>query len=410
MKGNMFTNMKVADRGGCQRRRKGDNRRTMRVTGEQIRWFRLRRSGLVEPFGTPEETAGALAGVQAQILSASMLALWNRSAAGAETDTAVAARLFEARTLLRLWGQRHTLHLYDTRGLAGFPRGVRRPADVVGTGRRARPRRGDRGVSRGDRARSGLVAGTRDAQPEGTPGGGHPDAGRAVFSVGRGVRGVGADRRGACHARWDGGEARYAHRSHWLPELTWTPPTAAEANAELARRYFRGYGPATAADFAYWRGGAAGPAKVAVETLGGELMEVDSEGGRSLMCQEDAERLFETPPERETWPVRMLGRFDPLLLAHRVKDWVVPAKYYDRVWRPAGHIEATVLEHGQAVAIWRYDRIGAGQLAIRVFLFRSPLPRHVGKEVRRQAKEVARFFGLKLAEVRIERSATAPGK
>ena len=85
---------------------------TMKLTEEQVRWFRLRRSGLVEPFASPECAAAGLAGVQAQILTASMLALWNRSAAGAASEAEVAARLFDARTLVRLWGQRHTLHLY----------------------------------------------------------------------------------------------------------------------------------------------------------------------------------------------------------------------------------------------------------------------------------------------------------
>ena len=92
----------------------------------------------------------------------------------------------------------------------------------------------------------------------------------------------------------------------------------------------------------------------------------------------------------------MLGRFDPLLLAHRDKSWVVPDEYYDRVWRPAGHIEAVVLVHGRAVATWRYDRLGAGTLAVRVFPFKRPLPRHVGMEVRRQAKEAARFFRVEV--------------
>ena len=99
----------------------------------------------------------------------------------------------------------------------------------------------------------------------------------------------------------------------------------------------------------------------------------------------------------------MLGRFDPLLLAHRDKDWVVPAAAYKQVWRPAGHIEAVVLAHGRAVATWRYDRIGAGSLAVRVFPFRWPLAASIGQEVRRQARDVARFFGLRLAGIRIER-------
>ncbi len=65
------------------------------LTDEQIRWFRLRRNGLVEPFATPEATASALAGVQAQILPAALLARWNRSAAGASTQVALTARLFD---------------------------------------------------------------------------------------------------------------------------------------------------------------------------------------------------------------------------------------------------------------------------------------------------------------------------
>ncbi len=212
----------------------------------------------------------------------------------------------------------------------------------------------------------------------------------------------------ACHARWEGGEARYAHREHWLPGAPWTPPSAAEANVELARRFFACYGPATHADFAYWLSGLQpGVARVALQTIGDELAEVGAAvpgKGKLFAHRADLDALHAVPPEREAWPVRMLGRFDPLLLAHRVKDWVVPKKYYARVWRPAGPIEAVVLEHGRAVATWRYDRLGAGTLSVRVFPFGRTLARHVGKEVRRQAKDVARFFGLKPAAVRVERA------
>ena len=326
----------------------------MRVTAEQIRWFRLRRSGLVEPFATPEAVAGALAGVQAQILSASILALWNRSAAGAGSGAEVATRLFETRTLLRLWGQRHTLHLYDT---ADWPLihaafadrrtwwerdAERDPAVEIAEFREGVARAAALLRERGTLSRKELRA-------AGVP---MPEA---LYSPWGGVFAELVRIGEACHARWDGGEARYAHRAHWLPALAWTPPTAGEATVELARRYFRCYGPATAADFAYWRGGAAGPARAAVEALRGELGEVPTDGGPLLIAREDAETLLAAPPEPEAWPVRMLGRFDPLLLGHRVKDWVVPAKYYDRVWRPAGHIE------GDRARTWP----GGGDVALR---------------------------------------------
>ena len=102
-------------------------------------------------------------------------------------------------------------------------------------------------------------------------------------------------------------------------------------------------------------GGARRPASTRewLLSLGGELAEVEvetPEGPRRLLAhKDDLPELSITPPEREAWPVRMLGRFDPILLAHKVKDWIVAPSYYDRVWRPAGHIEATVLEHGRAV-------------------------------------------------------------
>ena len=218
----------------------------------------------------------------------------------------------------------------------------------------------------------------------------------------------------ACHAQWEGGEARYAHREHWLPGAAWKPPTADEANAELARRFFACYGPASAQDFAYWRAGTlAGDGRRAFEAIAGGLtgVEAATNGGRGPrfhVRRVDLDELHATPPEPEAWPVRMLGRFDPILLAHKDKDWVVPEKYYNRVWRPAGHIEAVVLAHGRAVATWRYDRLGAGTLAVRVFPFKGPLPRHVGKEIRRQAKDVARFFGLKPVAVRVERTGDRP--
>lgn len=382
----------------------------MRVSEARIRWFRLRRSGLVASFPTPEAAARALVGVQAQILTAAMLALWNRAAVGAETEAAMSARLFDTRSLVRLWGQRHTLHLYDT---ADWP--------LIHAAHASRKTWWERDAQRDpelqilefregvERARDLLrqrgTLSRRELRAAGIP---LPEA---LLSPWGGVFAELVRLGEAVHARWDGGEARYAHRLHWQPELVWSPPDPEAAHLELARRYFRAYGPASAEDLGYWRGVGAGEGRRQVAALAGELTEVEAEtpGGLRRLCiaAEDLPALADAPPEPEGWPVRMLGRFDPLLLAHRAKDWVVPAPAYDRVWRPAGHIEGVALAHGRAVATWRYERLGAGQLAVQIYPFRPPLPSFVSAEVRRQAKLVARFFGLKLAAVRIERSAKA---
>ena len=107
--------------------------------------------------------------------------------------------------------------------------------------------------------------------------------------------------------------------------------------------------------------------------------------------------LAESPPEAEAWPVRMLYRFDPLLLAHKDKQWVTDATYYKQIWRPAGHIEGIVLAHGCAVATWRYDRKGSG-LVITVAPFQR-LPRYVKKTISKTAPQIAGFFGVPLVEL-----------
>ena len=83
-----------------------------RLSWRQVRWHRLRRSGLVTPFDSAVETTRALIGVQAQMLSAAGISVMHRTR-DAFTLEDLDAALHRERTLLKLWGQRHTLHLYD---------------------------------------------------------------------------------------------------------------------------------------------------------------------------------------------------------------------------------------------------------------------------------------------------------
>ncbi len=375
------------------------------LSEEQIRWFRQVRSGLAAPaYADPETAAVALAGVQAQILSASAIAIWNRVAAGADTYLEFAHRLHERRTLIRLWGQRHTLHLFAS---ADWPLLYAAFADRRTWWEReaAKPGSGiDLGEYRAAVHRVGEVLRERGTL-------GRSDLRRLPFILPEGLMspwgGVFAElvRAGqAVHARWEDGEARYAHREHWLPTLDWAPPTALQANVELARRYFAVYGPSTINDLAYWRGGTARAARTWGAALGAAVSAIDAAGRLALTA--DLPLLAAEPPPRGDWPVRMLGRFDPILLGHREKDWIVPAKYYDRVWRPAGHIEGIVLEHGRAVATWRYDRVGAERLSVTVYPFKA-LPLGVRGRLRQRAREIGRFFGRRKVEFRVETAATA---
>ena len=376
---------------------------SINLTPEQLRWHRLRRGGLIEPFAGATEAAAALAGVQAQILPAAALALWNRTRGldQAQFDDL----LNSARTLVKLWGQRGTLHLYAT---ADWPllyaaRSAertwweRRMADDAAQAQSHRQLVEE--VAALLRTRESL--GRRDLRASGLPltdellspwGGIFADLVRLGY---------------ACHAPRSEGEGRFVARESWVPHLDWSPPDPVDANRALARRYFAAYGPATLHDFAYWRAAKVEQARHWLEELAGELVEVTVAGQPAgWLLRRDVDEAQAAPPPAEAWPVHMLYRFDPHLLAHREKDWVVPAAHYTAVWRPAGHIEGIVMHHGQAVATWRYERKGRS-LIVQVNPF-GRLPRGVKGAVEKRAQGVADFFGMRLADVVFGRVGKTP--
>ena len=371
----------------------------IRLTEAQIRWYRLRRSGLVEPFdGVLTEAVttavSTLAGIQAQILPAAAISLWNRTTG--LTYARFEEMLFTERSLVKLWGQRQTLHLYTSREWPLFHAAM--PLEVAWQELRAVKSGVDRAQyqqlvadlaellrQRGIMGRSDLRDSDLDV---------HGD----LFSAWGGIFRDLVYRGHACHAGRDGSEGLFAHRDHWLPDLKWVPPNAEAANIELVWRFLHAYGPATVQDIGYWRGRNLSDIRRWLKALGEGVVEVDAAGTPMLALLSDLETMAETPPEREAWPIRLLYRFEPLLLGHREKSWLIDMDYYKRVWRPAGHIEGVVLEHGRIVGTWRYDRSGSG-IGVTVEPFGRGVWRGaVETAVSHHATQLASFFSLPLTQ------------
>lgn len=365
----------------------------IKLSHEALRWLRIKQSGLITPFSTPEEAARSLFGVQAQILPAAALALWNRTSE--LSHQRFEELLYKRRSLVKLWGQRGTLHLYTNED---WPLLI---------GALSQHKTWWERKAKTKRAREAYQSALQKAKTLLTEKG---NIGRVELKE-VGLKGEFLSSWGgiltelvrsgdACHGPPEGGEGRFVARTSWLPELSFSPPEHSEANAQLARRYFAAYGPASLYDFAYWRGIPLATARPLVEKIKDELEEVEVEGSATPQFVAKGS----TPPTKEeaapSWPVRLLYRFDPVLLAHKDKSWIVPQKHYSKVWRPAGHIEGILLSGGEALGTWRYER-GAKDLSIVLSPF-APLEKDHAEQARSLAEKVAGFFGVSLGSFVLE--------
>ena len=363
------------------------------LSADHVAWARLGRSGLVEPVPNPRVAAESLIGVQAQVLASAGLALSARVTNYSAAD--LARDLYDGRTLVKLWGQRRTLHLYApddwSRVYALFrdrktwtEQATERIGGDLDTLRAAvRAVESELRRSGGTISRRTLL----DARPELRP----------YLELGIGMLMDLVQMGTICHARPVGSESHFAHRDEWLPGLPWDPPSRDEAGVEWTRRYLATYGPATPRDVAFWLGESAADVRRWVQALEDETAVTAVDGVPHLALRSALQDGAADPPSRASWPVRLLHRYDPILLAHRDKSWLVDEGHYKRVWRHAGIVEAVLLVRGRIAGVWRYKR-RSRHLDIRIEPF-GRVTQKARRAIESEAERVARHFRLELGEL-----------
>ncbi|MEA2440376.1 MAG: hypothetical protein QOH76_1800 [Thermoleophilaceae bacterium] len=287
---------------------------------------------LGERLGDPAGIVRELVGVQAQEPVAGALSIRVRSTGLTRAD--VEHELVERRSIVRLWAMRGTIHIVaaeDARWLVD----LFGPAAMRSTHRRL----GQLGVPATDRPRAvalirAALAGhgplTRAELMERLAPAGITTGGQAAAHLPN----LAALEGHVCFGPPRGGKPTFVLRDDWLgtglPELP-----RERAVVELARRYERAFGPATAEDFAAWSGLPLRDARA-----GWGSIPVD----RRAAGEEDAP----DPPV-----VRLLPAFDTYLLGYRSREFAVPAEHARDVWPGGGIVRPTVVANGRGVGTWR---------------------------------------------------------
>ncbi len=361
----------------------------MELSWSDARRLRIHAQGLGAERATDVASAVRAAGaIQAQDRLGMLLGVGTRSVGLSAADIDHARNV--ERSVVRSWFMRGTLHLVpadDFRWMLGLL-GERMDAKAL-------KRRADLGISADDHARVleffrwHLVGGgsiVRTEIPGALEDAGLPAAGQAPRHLLRtasmlGVICFGADR--------DDDEA-HVLIDEWLPDPGVEPPDPA---AELARRYFGAYGPATAADFRWWTGLPAADTRRGFEAIAGELAEVSVEGTAMWMTPEvagRAEQVLAAPDGR----VRVVGPFDPYLLGYAKRELGVAGSLLKRINAGGGMIRSCVLIDGRLAGTWDRKRRAHG-LAVRVTAFEQ-LSDDAHSQLDAEFAEIGRFLGTEI--------------
>jgi Winged helix DNA-binding domain len=347
---------------------------TSAVLGE-----RIARHGLAErPATTPLAATALTTAIQAQDAAASRLGVRARAVDVTETD--VTRAIGVDRTIVRTWLMRGTIHLVAASDLPWLVR-VIGPSIV----RKFRTRWQQLGLT--DDIFGRCIDGLPGVLADGPCTRGEVRARLeergihlpaleppAIYHVLLHASALGLVCRGPDRGR----DALFVLVDDWLPAAP-AGPSGDDALAELARRYFAAYSPATAADFTTWSGL---PSTQAITLIRDELKPVDLDG-------RPAYRLGEVEPARG---VRLLPAFDNYLLGHRERTAILERDLQPLVYQ-GGMIHPTVLRDGRAVAKWSLDR---GNQRIVVTPFRR-LPAPVRRAVEQEVIDVGRFLDLELS-------------
>ena len=161
--------------------------------------------------------------------------------------------------------------------------------------------------------------------------------------------------RGRPRGSWTSSQYRWAPVESWLPDGVPELPTA-EAQAELARRFLRTYGPATAADLGWWAGWTGRETARALAAVGAVEVELDT--GVGYLLPQDLEAGAPPGPGAAFLPA-----LDPTVMGWTGRGWFLgphgPA-LFDR----SGNAGPTVWWDGRVVGGW--GQRGGGEVVYRL--------------------------------------------
>jgi hypothetical protein len=159
--------------------------------------------------------------------------------------------------------------------------------------------------------------------------------------------------------------------------------------AELARRYFAAFAPATERDFSFWSGLPLGECRLGIERIARELGEVAIPGETAF-----APRGWRARAPRSR-AVRLLPAFDTYLMGYGKRMHATDRAGEKRILPGGGVLRPTICVDGRLVGLWSNRRSGR-RVTVALDPF-EPLDDEVMSALEEDVADIGRFEGAEAA-------------
>lgn len=360
---------------------------------------RLARQRLLAPAPAAQlvETARAVGGIQAQILSAAELAIGARVADSTRQD--VQAALWEQHALVKTYGPRGTLHLLPADELPLWMAALQAAEALSGPPWYQRaglePSQADELLDAIGDALDGRCLTRKELADVVTSQVGEWARERLLSAWGE-LLAPAALAGKLCFGPGSGSQVTFVRADQWIGHWEQHDPYA--ALVELCRRYIATYGPATHQDIAHWFRLKPEQARGLMESLTAELEEVDFLGRRAWLLAADARNDPQEAGESSLW---LLPQYDCYLLGCGPRGRIVPEVARPRVnTYGRGRFESAtglpvLLIDGAVAGIWERRRQGkATELRVESFV---GLTARQHEQLEAEAARIGAFLGMTTA-------------
>lgn len=120
---------------------------------------------------------------------------------------------------------------------------------------------------------------------------------------------------------------------------------------KVMKEYFKIYGPATLNDFKHWLGFSSKEINRTFNQLPNEYIRTDD----NLVIYKNDLGLLKN---KFKIPTIILGKFDNICLSYEDKTWLIGNQFKNKIWGPAGIVEAIIIINGKIIATWRQRKNG----------------------------------------------------